>query len=78
MNHEEGLFVVSVALVVALVFCAWDRVFAYSHLDDPCASGGIEVCDMEWLVEPELWRYRCSGLAMPEVLWCNERAAVRP
>ena len=66
-------FVLALAAAALALSLAVRSARAYDTVDEPCDSGGLEVCDMEPLVLPDMWRYQCGTLSLPEVLWCTER-----
>lgn len=77
MDNRDLEWMFALLILVVLLCGIFISAQAYDHLEDPCASGGLEVCDMEPLVKPDLWRYQCHGLALPEVWYCTGRRARR-
>ena len=72
MSDDTALWLIAAVVLSALLMALHDA-WAYETVDEPCDSGGLEVCDMEPLVLPDLWRYQCGTLSLPEVVWCTER-----
>ena len=78
MNHPDDewlLWLLTSAIVLYVVVLFWQAAEAYDTVDDPCGSGGLEVCDMTPLVTPKAWQLPCQGRAVPEVIWCERRRA---
>ena len=70
-NDLRVMFWIVVTAFLVAMFVR--SVRAYETVDEPCDSGGLEVCDMQPLVLPDMWRYQCGTLPLPEVYWCTER-----